>query len=200
LYYDKVTRLLHWGFALLIPLQLLSEEFMKRPKPGRIRDDVQVFFFEVHEWVGMLALTLVVLRLGWALLSQEASWLRLFPYFSAKGRKQLPQELKHEMLNMFKAKFAESGQQSPLSGIVHGLGLLLVLALGATGALMLYGMEASGQMTGLVHLAKEVHEALGGLLWVYLIAHVGMALLHTLLGHAVLRRMFCFKGDQSNEG
>jgi len=173
---------------------------MKRPKPGRIRDDVQVFFFEVHEWIGMLALTLVLLRLGWALLSQEASWLRLFPYFSAKGRKQLPQELKHEMLNMFKAKFAESGQQSPLSGIVHGLGLLLVLALGATGAVMLYGMQESGQMTGLVHLAKEVHEALGGLLWVYLIAHVGMALLHTLLGHGVLRRMFCFKGNQSNEG
>ena len=173
---------------------------MKRPKPGRIRDDVQVFFFEVHEWIGMLALTFVLLRLGWALLSQEASWLRLFPYFSAKARKQLPQELKHEMLNMFKAKFAESGQQSPLSGIVHGLGLLLVLALGATGAVMLYGMEESGQMTGLVHLAKEVHEALGGLLWVYLIAHVGMALLHTLLGHGVLRRMFCFKGNQSNEG
>ena len=172
---------------------------MKRPKLGRIRDDMQVFFFEVHEWIGMLVLTLVLLRLGWSLLSQEASWLRLFPYFSVKGREQLPNELKHEVLSMFKAKFAESGQQSPLSGIVHGLGLLLVLALGATGAVMLYGMEASGQMSGLVHLAKEVHEALGGLLWIYLIAHVGMALLHTLLGHSVLRRMFCFKSSQSQE-
>jgi len=173
---------------------------MKRPKLGRIRDDVQVFFFEMHEWVGMLILTLVLMRLMWSLMSEESSWSRLFPYLSGDGRRQLPNKVKHEVLDMLKGKFAESGQKSPLSGIVHGLGLLLVLALGATGAVMLYGMEASGQMTGLVHLAKEVHEALGGLLWVYLIAHVGMALLHTLLGHGVLHRMFGFKGNQPNEG
>ncbi len=199
MHYDKVTRLLHWGFSLLIPLQLLSAAFMKQPKPGRIRTDAQEFFFDMHEWVGMLVLTLVLMRLMWSLLSKEASWSRLFPYFSTELRQALPSRLKDEMLGWLKGKFAETGQQSPVSGIVHGLGILLVLALGVTGAVMLYGMEASGQMTGLVHLAKEFHEVLGELLWIYIIAHVGMAILHTLLGHPVLRRMFCIKDSKATE-
>ncbi|HID37405.1 MAG TPA: cytochrome b/b6 domain-containing protein [Ghiorsea sp.] len=200
MHYDKVTRLLHWGFALLIPLQLLSEELMKRPKPGRIRTESQAFFFDMHEWVGMLALTLVLMRLTWALMSKEASWSRLFPYFSSESRQLLPSRLKDEMAGWLKGKFAETGQQSPVSGIVHGLGILLVLALGITGAVMLYGMEESGAMLGLVHLAKETHEFLGELLWIYIIAHVGMAILHTLLGHPVLRRMFFFKDKRADNG
>ncbi len=199
MYYNQVTRLLHWGFALLIPLQLLSEELMKRPKPGRVRDDLQVFFFEMHEWIGMTVLTLVLLRLVWGLMSAESSWMRLYPYFSTAGRKLLAYELKNEVPNWFKGNLPNPSHERCMASAVHGLGLLLVLAMGLTGAVMLYGMQDSGKMLGWVHEAKEVHEMLGSLLWVYLIAHVGMTLMHMLLGHTMLKRIFCITNAKANE-
>jgi cytochrome b561 len=199
MYYDKVTRILHWGFALLIPLQLLSEELMKRPKPGRIRDDMQVFFFEMHEWIGMIALVLVLSRLVWGLMSSESSWMRLYPYFSATGRKLLAHEIKHEVPSWFKGKLPNPSRERCMASAVHGLGLLLVLLMGITGALMLYGMEDSGKMLGTIHDAKELHELLGTLLWIYIIAHLAMTSLHMLLGHTMLKRIFCIKDSKANE-
>jgi cytochrome b561 len=197
MYYDKVTRILHWGFALLIPLQLLSEEFMKRPKPGRIREDMQVFFFEMHEWIGMIALVLVLARLVWGLMSTESSWMHLYPYFSSTGRKMLADELKNEVPGWFKGNLPNPSRERCMASAVHGLGLLLVLALGVTGATMLYGMEESGKMLGLIHDAKEIHEVLGSVLWIYIFAHVAMTAMHMLLGHTMLKRIFGLNEEKS---
>lgn len=191
MYYDKFTRLLHWCFAIMIPLQLLSEEWMKRPKPGRIRDDMQIFFFDMHEWVGMLLLVVIITRFSWAFVSKEFSFERLYPYLYPARRMGLIEEIK-TIPTWLKGRVPDLSSDQYLAGAVHGLGLLLVLAMSITGAVMLYGMEDSGLMTGLVHDAKEVHEMLGSLLWAYLIAHVGMTIVHKLLGHHLLRRIFRF--------
>jgi len=194
MHYDKVTRLLHWGFALLIPLQLLSQEFMKRPKPGRIREDMQVFFFEMHEWIGMIALTLILLRVLWGFAGgAEGGWARLFPYFTSKGLKGLKKEICTGVPSWFKGNFPAPGKEDYLAGMVHGLGLLLVLALGMSGAIMLYGMEESGKMLGFVHDMKELHEVLGEVLWIYIFGHVGMVILHRLFGHPMFQRIFSLK-------
>ncbi|MDQ6988944.1 MAG: cytochrome b/b6 domain-containing protein [Mariprofundaceae bacterium] len=192
-YYDKITRLLHWGFALLIPLQLLSEELMKRPKPGRIRDESQIFFFEMHEWIGMCLLVLIIARLAWGFVGAEGGWSRLFPYFSAQGRSGLADEVSHEIPGWFKGKLPTPGQEDYIAGAVHGLGLLLVFAMGTTGAIMLYGMEESGKMLGFVHDMKEIHEILGELLWIYIFAHAAVTILHMVLGHSMMARIFSFK-------
>jgi len=192
--YDKITRLLHWGIAIGIPLQLISEELMKRPKPGRIRSDEQIFFFDMHEWVGMLLLTLIVLRLIWGVMGMGDGRLsKLFPFATAAGRKGMMHELRTEVPGWLKGKFEPPEKEDYIAGLVHGLGVLLVLALGASGAVMLYGMEDSGRMLGFVHTMKELHEALGELLWIYLVGHVGMALVHQLLGHRSLQRIFSFR-------
>jgi len=192
-YYDKITRLMHWAFALLIPLQLLSEEMMKRPKPGRIRDESQIFFFEMHEWVGMLLLVFIVARCAWVFMGATGGWSRLFPYMTTQGRQGLADEVMYEIPGWFKGKMPAPGQEDYIAGAVHGLGLLLVLAMGITGCVMLYGMEESGQMLGLIHNAKEIHELLGTLLWIYIFAHVAVTLLHVLLGHPMFSRIFSFK-------
>jgi len=193
MHYDKVTRLLHWGFALLIPLQLLSEELMKRPKPGRIREDMQIFFFEMHEWIGMIALTLILLRILWGFAGAEGGWVRLFPYCTSKGLKGLKEEICTEIPSWFKGNFPVPDKEAYLAGAVHGLGLLLVLALGISGAIMLYGMEETGQMLGFVHDMKELHEVLGEILWIYIFGHVGMAVIHLLFGHPMFQRIFSLK-------
>jgi len=194
--YDKITRLLHWGIAVGIPLQLISEELMKRPKPGRIRTDEQIFFFDMHEWVGMLLLTLIVLRLLWGVIGMgEGRLSKLFPYLTPKGRIGILNEFRTEVPGWFRGKFAAPEKNEDyIAGLVHGLGVLLILALGTSGAVMLYGMEESGQMLGVVHDMKELHEALGSVLWIYLIGHVGMAVVHQVLGHRSFQRIFWVKG------
>jgi cytochrome b561 len=53
----------------------------------------------------------------------------------------------------------------------------------ATGA-WLYTQKVPG---GIV---LQVHRAFANLMWAFVIAHAGVALLHQVMGHAVLQRMF----------
>ena len=70
-----MTRSAHMGLALAIILQLATSLIMEHPRKGRPGD----FFFEVHEYVGLLAL-------GFAFLF----W---FVVFSASNRSAVDQAL-----------------------------------------------------------------------------------------------------------
>jgi len=194
--YDRLTRWLHVGLVLAIPLQLLSDEFMKRPKLvdglPRIRTDAQVTFFEMHEWVGMAALAIIVIHILWSATRAGGGLGHLFPYFKASGCKNIIEELK-TVPGWLSGKLHMDAEESALAGTVHGLGLLLVLGMAVTGSAMFFGMnELTGQMNDFVHTMKELHEALGGLVWPYLIAHVGMVVLHKIKEHDLLSRISPF--------
>jgi cytochrome b561 len=191
--YDRLTRWLHVGFVLGVPLQLLSENFMKHPKlvdgVPRVRTAAEANFFEMHEFVGMTVLTVVVLHILWSASRSGGGLGRLFPYFRAGGFSELIAEIKR-VPGWFSGRLHETAEDSVLAGAVHGLGLLLILAMGATGATIFFGMdEVTGQMSGFVHDMKELHEGLGSLVWIYLIGHVGMAALHKMKGHDLLSRI-----------
>ena len=191
--YDRLTRLLHVGFVLGVPLQLLSENFMKRPKlvdgVPRLRTATEANFFEMHEIVGIALLTVVVLHILWSASRAGGGLGRLFPYFRAGGSRDLLAELK-QVPGWFGGKLHETAEDSVLAGAVHGLGLLLILAMGATGATIFFGMdEVTGHMSSFVDGMKELHEVLGSLVWVYLIGHVGMVVLHKLKGHDLFSRI-----------
>jgi len=194
--YDRLTRWLHVGLALAIPLQLLSEEFMKRPKLvdgiPRIRSAAEANFFEMHEFIGMAALTVVLIHIFWSTSKSGGGLGRLFPYFKQGGCQSIIAEVK-QIPGWFSGKLHESAEDSALAGAVHGLGLMLVLVMGLTGSTMFFGMdELTGKMPELVEAMKELHEALGGLVWAYLIGHVGMVVLHKLKGHDLFSRISPF--------
>ncbi|MES0371432.1 MAG: cytochrome b/b6 domain-containing protein [Mariprofundaceae bacterium] len=190
MHYDKITKILHWLIASTILMQLLSETFMKRPKPGRIRSEDQELFFEVHEWFGVIVLVLVLLRFVFIMDREE--WSKLFPWITAEGRRGIISELK-EVPGWLIGKLRDAGEQDYIAKTVHGLGLLLALALGISGTVLFVGMNPDGSMDDVVHFFKETHELLGELLWYYVIGHVAMALLHQLMGHRSLQRIFSFK-------
>lgn len=187
--YDRLTRWLHAGLAIAVPLQLFSDQFMRLPKIGRLRSDAEIAFFEMHEWIGMAALALVVIHILWSTTKSGGGLARLFPYVKPGGCKSIIAELK-EVPGWLSGKLHMNADDSPLAGAVHGLGLVLILAMAATGGAMFFGMdENTGQMSGFVHGLKEVHEALGNLVWAYLIGHVGMVVLHKIKGHDLLSRI-----------
>ena len=188
--YDRPTRWLHAGLALTVPIQLLTELFMHRPKLGHVRTGAESFFFEMHEWVGLAACAIVVLHILWSALgTAKGGFARLFPYFSADGRKSIIEEIR-EVPGWLSGRLHETAEESALAGSVHGLGLLLVLGMAITGTIVFFGMnEITGQLTGLARAALQLHHTGGNLVWAYLIGHVGMVVLHRIKGHDLLARI-----------
>lgn len=190
--YPRINRILHSLFASLMVLQLIDNEFMKRPKlvdgMPRMRTDEQIFFFDLHEWVGVILLVIVGLRFA-MLLGNPEETKRLFPFLSAERFRGVIAELK-EIPGWFRGQFKAPGDDNHLAGLVHGLGLLLGLALGLTGTAMFAGMDPiTGAMDEVVREFKEIHEVLGELLLYYVIGHVAMAIIHQIKGHRVLQRI-----------
>jgi len=73
--------------------------------------------------------------------------------------------------------------ESALASATHGLGLLTVFAMAATGAVI----AVAGVPGGIV---LQIHKLLANLMWAYVVAHAGIALLHQVQGRQVLQRMF----------
>ncbi len=82
-------------------------------------------------------------------------------------------------------------ETSPLASAVHGLGLLLMTTMAVSG-----GVYAAQVWAGLQSpepdgsLAMTVHFALANLVWVYLIAHAGLATIHHFGKSAPLGKMW----------
>jgi len=190
--YPLINRVLHALFALMMVFQLVSEELMKRPKlvdgAPRVRSDEQILFFDLHEWFGITLLIIVGLRLS-LLLGNPDEVRKLFPFTSVEGIRGIIAELK-EVPGWFAGKLRAPSDDDHIAGLVHGLGLLLGLAMGLTGVTMFIGMDpVNGTMDQFVHVMKEIHEVLGELLFYYVIGHVAMALVHQLKGHRPLQRI-----------
>lgn len=190
--YPKINRILHSLFALLMVAQLINEEFMKHPKlvngMPRPRTDEQIFFFDMHEWIGVILLVVVGLRFM-MMLGNPEEVKRLFPFISGERMKGVFADMK-EIPGWFTGKLKPPSDEDCLAGFVHGLGLLLGLAMGLTGTAIFVGMDPiTGRMDELVHELKEVHEVLGELLLYYVIGHVAMVVLHQLKGHRSLQRI-----------
>lgn len=190
--YPRINRVLHVLFASMMVFQLISEELMKRPKlvdgAPRERTADQIMFFELHELFGILLLIIVGVRFA-LLLGNGDEVRRLFPFFSGERMKGVMDELKG-IPGWLAGKIPSPTEADYLSGLVHGLGLLLGLALGITGTAMYVGMDPiNGTMNDFVHMLKEMHEVLGELLFYYVIGHVGMAIVHQLKGHRSFQRI-----------
>ncbi|WP_037514696.1 cytochrome b/b6 domain-containing protein [Sphingobium xenophagum] len=176
--HSTLTKLLHLLIAAALIHQLFISLIMVVPETNRPGDS----YFELHEWVGVLTLWLLVIFWIWTLVRRgETRFAMLFPWFSATRRSAFWADLKAHL-----ASLARGGgpltEESPLASAVHGLGLLIATAMALTGAVGYFFPAAS--------LLLEVHMTIAPVMWAYLTGHVGVALLHQMAGHRILQRMF----------
>lgn len=173
--------------ALTVSFQLLISLVMEQPKPGRVLTSTQALSFDLHEWVGLTAVGVVIAHWIWsALLTRDDSGFRhLFPW-DANGRAKLRAEFRQ----ILRLQLPQGGPEGGLAGLVHGLGFLAVSAMAGTGALLFFLMPKSGAETPFVGNVADLHSLIANLVWIYWYGHIGMALLHEALGHPVLARIF----------
>ena len=186
--HNRATRLLHTGMALAILTQLLTSLAMHGPDDVRAGD----ILFQVHRYSGLAA---TVLAFGFwltVLLRSRGTELgALIPWFSQRRLAALWQDIKVHGAAAVKRHLPEHAEEAALPSAIHGLGLVLISAMAVSGAvyfvqvaLGLHSAEPDGM------IAMTVHLALANLVWAYLIAHAGLAVLRHLLRSMSLSTMW----------
>ena len=188
--HNRATRLLHAGLALAIVTQLLTSLQMHGP------DDVQAgdILFQVHRYSGLSA---TVLAFGlWVTIlvrSRGTDLGALIPWFSRRRLTVLWRDCKMHAGAIIRLRLPEHDPQAALPSAIHGLGLVLISTMAASGAIYFIQVALglhSAEPDGMI--AITVHLALANLVWAYLIAHAGLALLHHLLQSMRLSTMWSF--------
>ena len=186
--HNRATRLLHAGLALAIVTQLLTSLQMHGPNETQAGD----ILFQIHRYSGLLA---TVLAFGFwltvLLRSRGTDFGALIPWFSGRRLAALGRDIKTHARAMMKLRLPEHDPEAALPSAIHGLGLVLISAMAASGAVY-FGQVALGlhsaEPDGMI--AMTVHLALANLVWAYLIAHAGLAVLQHLLRSMRLSTMW----------
>jgi len=183
---SHATRALHLSILLVVVSQLLSSQVMERPFPG----DEPGWPFLLHEWIGLAGVCVITLFWLWSLARNpaETPLSRLFPWLSRKRLSDIADEIVGFLRDIFALR-APSFKLDAIASAVHGLGLMLASFLALSGAAWYFVFTGTSYGKTVIGL----HSLAGNLMWVYLIGHASMAILHQLAGDEVFSRMFWFR-------
>lgn len=182
------TRWLHIGLAITVTLQLFISLIMEPPDEESASELARAAF-EAHEIVGITVFIIVLAHWGWSLASRADGGLsRLFPWTGSAWA-----EVKSDIALVLKGRLPDGGPRGGLPGFVHGLGLLAVTTMAATGAVLFFIFPESGEPGDTVEFFAGIHEFIATFVWVYWGGHVALALFHKWAGHNTVRAMFSLK-------
>ncbi|MBU0780480.1 MAG: cytochrome b/b6 domain-containing protein [Alphaproteobacteria bacterium] len=181
------TRVLHAGLATAIVVQLGSSQFMNPDDGG---DNI----FRVHSYVGLAAFALVLAFWVQTLLRQRGTPLgMLIPWFNGQRISAVWSDFKAHLSALTKRRLPVHDTHAPFASAIHGLGLLLVTAMAASGTLYYFVTTGDPDAGGLVKVAMTVHTTLANLVWIYLIGHAAMGLIAHYGGTLSLRQMWSLR-------
>jgi hypothetical protein len=184
-----VVRVLHLAIATGVAVQLFTSEFMKAPRPGRTASAWQSGNFLVHDLTGLAVLAAVTaMAAALATMRRRGGLRHVMPWVQAAGRAAIVREL----AALATRPLAGAGRLFTVARTIQGTGLALLAVLGGTGWAMHGPLGRGERLEGAMALLKEVHEAAGSLLWVWLALHVAMALPALLAGRRAVLDIFRF--------
>ncbi len=168
--WSKTYRYLHWTFAPMIALQLFLSLFMSSKKQG-----LPNLLFNIHITIGPI-LAGVIIALWIYIITNSNIRQHFFPYNHLD-------EVSKDIKNLMSFKLAETGPRPGLPGLVHGLGLIDVSIVLIAGVIMHFLFPFSlkdPSLKPIVGIFMEIHDFFGVSMWVYMIGHTFMALLHRI--------------------
>lgn len=191
------TRLLHAALASAVGVQLVTSLIMQVPSAHHSGN----VFFEVHKNSGILAAVLVLLF--WAVIATRGVGTEvglLFPEFSANRRTALASDVRRHWSALRHGQLPGFQDASPLVAAGHGLGLVLVTVMVATGGVW-EGLRWSGAFSQPVaDRILELHSLTSVFVWAYLIGHGLMALRHHYAGDQNLASMWSLRTSTGKDG
>lgn len=180
------TRALHACLAFAIIAQLVSSLFMNP-------DDGGNEIFSIHKYIGLSAFFLILaFWLQTIFRKHGTSFGMLFPWLRRARLAAVWTDLRTHLAAMQHLTLPEHDGHSPLASAVHGLGLLLMTAMAASGTLYYFINTGDPDGPGFVKVAMTIHLALANLVWVYLIGHASMAVIAHYSSVLSLHEMWSF--------
>ena len=173
--HNLATRLIHAAFAIAIIVQLFTSNFMHRPRNGQPGD----WLFVTHEYAGLATMGLALVF--WLVLVLRRRGTRLgllFPWFSDRRLIALWDDIVDHVVALMALSLPEHEGEAPFASAVHGLGLLLMTLLAATGSLYFYGAYEGLKDVFFFQLMLFTHGAFANVAWFYLIGHAGLGIIH----------------------
>ncbi|UZD64559.1 cytochrome b [Marinobacter sp. AN1] len=163
--YGMLSKILHWGMALLIGWQLMK--FGDRIADGE--HWVGQTMVPWHVSIGSLLLVLIVARIIWA----------------ASQHKHRPEQ------DPQTARLVKAGHGLLYAGMLLMPLTGMMVMLGGGYGVNAFGLQliAKGEELGWAATLGSLHSPLAWALTALIIGHIGMALLHHFRGEAVLKRM-----------
>lgn len=157
--YDKVSRILHWGMALLLLWQFLSaisRYFFEDTA-------IEAFFWPSHKPLGVLLLVLMVLRLIWSLVNRS---------------KRPPST----------GIAATLGHMSLYLLLIATPVIALIRQYGSGRSFDVFGIPVFAGFEGekiqwMLDLGKDFHSELGWILLLFIVGHIFMAYWHRRSAH-----------------
>jgi len=195
------TRILHLGLVLTVSAQLFISLIME--EPDEVSSGISHLAFNAHEIIGLFALLIVFLHWGWSVFTPSSEGTKHLLPWTGTARDQVLNDLKR----VFRGKFPSLNKHGGLIGLIHGLGLLAVTGIAATGGVLYFIYPETGEPGWIAEAYTEIHEFLATLVWIYWIGHVGMAILHEVNGRRQIvnmffmdktKKTFCYTSKTSN--
>tara|TARA_R100000808_G_C2141707_1_gene149526 strand:- start:1770 stop:2129 length:360 start_codon:yes stop_codon:yes gene_type:complete len=119
----------------------------------------------------------------------------MFPWLSAVRLSALWSDTKLHVAAIRRMRLPPYDDHAPLASAIHGLGLLLVTAMAASGTIYYFINSGNPDAGGLVGVVMFIHLNLANLVWAYLIGHAGLALVHHFSNNLRLAEMWSLRRD-----
>lgn len=195
--HNLATRLVHAGLGIAIISNLALSLMMQGPRQGQAGD----WLFNIHQYVGIAAL--ICAFAFWSVLMVRNHGTErgaLFPWFTPDRRTAFWTDVKAHIAAARRLRLPDYDDHSPLASAVHGLGLLLMTTMAATGAVYFAAPYFNAQTSAAVSFDLDIHRLLANLAWAYLIGHAGLAVIHHYSQNLSLAEMWSLAPNQHKEG
>lgn len=159
----------HWGISLFVVGSAISSLFVHPNHPTSLS-------VRIHVWIGYGTSLFLICQA--ALLSlKRYHFVRshVFPYH-LEGWKGIMADLKL----LLKRRLPPTGARGGLSGLVEGLGLILITLMAITGLTFHFATLYDGQTLPIMTTTRVIHNFFSGFVWAFVIGHGGMAVIHKL--------------------
>lgn len=181
---DYVTRFLHLGLAVFGVWAWLVGAGWIGAGAGDY-DHPDHFWYIQHRWVGITFTAFLFARILWGVIGPgSARFVDWVPWTPARFKLVM-----EDVRSLLRFRVIDRPTHFGLSGFIQALGLLAFLWLGVSGLINAVAITPGVKLTGWPRVVKHWHEIGNILVPAYLFLHLGGALVHSLLGKHVWKKM-----------
>lgn len=188
--YGWGTRVIHISLALAVIVQLASSLFMSHDE----KSGGENLLFEVHEYSGLTSLAIITIFWLWVFFRKKGTPADLlFPWFSRLQREAFKTSAIRHFKVLKAKKIPKYEDDDAVASAIHGLGILIISVMTLTGLLYFIGGKMGAPDGLIATVAITIHAPFSKLVWVYLIGHAGIAVLHAWRRERPLSIMWSLK-------